>query len=512
MEAIQSSSGWTVAPIKKTQSAMPIIQQQVTPIDDARVDTFKTAIIANACTVSLLAHSIGASANQAPISSGVFRLLKNRIKQFFPGVTFTFNDLAIGGTTAAQPLSWTTPTNFTVPSTTKTNYEERWVGISQSAGKLWMQYVADTAPDLLILQFDLNETNVQTFRTSLLALINDVDTDARWTAKRPSLMVIISHTGTNTPSIIRGCHRVARGICAEKGIPYADAGRLYDILTTGYETLDFLCNFDAELFMRVASAGPSLGQVAIGGGAFTLDPTFWDVSNFGTSPTGSDLRSLDSNPMRVLRKRNCTDGAIQQQASSFNASNTFSLFYRVDPSDANYSAGTGQAYEVRLSGTTVKLYHRASGGATTELGSMTIANGVSSSSTHLIRAEYRGDRHYIECVDNGNVLTSLEVRDGRIIQDGYQGMGTTGGTTARWTVSTTNQKQSSVMEFGNPVQIGGVAFSDKDLVGFGGSNDFINTAGAIEGNGTNHPTGLGLAYLYEPAVSSCLEAIQAAVF
>lgn len=512
MDAIQSSTGWIIPPIKKTQSAMPIIQEQVVPIDDDRVSVFKTAVVANSAIVAVVGHSIEASANQAPISSGVFRLLKNRIKQFFPGVTFTFHDLSIGGTTAAQPLSYTSPTNFTVPSTTKTNYEERWVGIAQSAGKLWMQYAADTTPDLLILHFDLNETNAQTFRTSMLALINDVDTDARWTAKRPSLMIMVSHTGTNTPSTIRACHRVARGICAEKGIPYADAGRLYDVLTTGYESLDFLCDFDAELFMRVASAGPSLGQVAIGGGAFTLDPVFWDATNFATSATGSDLRSSSASAMTVLRKRACTDGAIQQQASSFNASNTFSLFYRVDPTDANYSAGTGQAYEVRLSGTTLALYYRATGGSTTLLGSTTLTNGVSSSSTHLIRAEYRADRHYIECVDNGNLLATLEVRDGNFIGDGYQGMGTTGGTTARWTVSTTNQKQSSVMEFGKPVQIGGIAFADKDLIGFGGSNDFINTAGYIEGNGSNHPTGLGLAYLYEPAVASCLEAVQAAVY
>jgi len=490
----------------------------------SRLSVLKTAVAANSAVVSVVGMSIEAAANQAPVAAGLFRLLKRRLKQALPNVTFTFNNLSIGGTTADQPLSWTSKqtspsgTQFTVPTTTNANYEERWTGITPTDGKLWMQYAADTAPDLLILHFDLNDATPQTFRTNMLALINDVDTDAKWAGKRPSLMMVASHTGLTTPSIIRQNHRILRSIAVEKGIPLIDAGRIYDLMTTGYDPLDYGAVWDTELFDKPWVAGaPNYGRIPGSGSDFTLDPVYWDAVNCASNTTGVDLRAVAAAAMSFLRKRLHTDGAVQQQFQSFNASNTFSIFYRIDPTDANYSAataggGTAQGYELRLSGTTLTLYWRASGQAVSSIGSVNLTNGVSTSSVHLVRVEYSGGRHYAEIICNSSGASSerreLEVFHGGYIGDGYSGVGTTGGATARVTVSSTNVKQSSVMDFAAPVQVTNPQIGEVEAFGSGPSTAFLATFGQSQGNGTNHPTSLGLTSCYEAAIGVALRGIK----
>ena len=150
-------------------------------------DRAKTAFIKGSVKITIVGDSISAGADNWR-SNAYATLLKTKLKQTFPWVTFTFSNLAIGGMSsttlisdsyvgAIDRASYVSGSNFWFPQSpggvngndivAPTGYalldEEYWPTGSVS-GKTWKQHIVDSAPDIIVWAFGMNDgTDYETF-------------------------------------------------------------------------------------------------------------------------------------------------------------------------------------------------------------------------------------------------------------------------------------------------------------------------------------------------------------
>jgi hypothetical protein len=242
----------------------------------------------------------------------------------------------------------------------------------------------------------------------------------------------------------------------------------------------------------------------------SLDPGYW-VSKVGTgyTPTGTTVRDLSSGTaLTLLRTRLATDGAVQTNVNTNTAGCIPAIYYRVDPTDANYGANTGQCYQVTISGTTVTASYRASGGSLTTLGTLTLANGAGTNTVFCIRADYVGGKHHIEIFAPSNEIQTLDFYDFSFMGAGYSGIGYSGTGGGFFNVGTIgNKSQGTIFEFADRPPSFGALLAKSDLLGV--VNDFSSNADSYGGNSINHLSGPGTKIVYEPALQNLLVKLAA---
>lgn len=467
--------------------------------------TFAAAITAQSCKVAMVGHSVMFGGNQNFYGATVYNLLRNALKTAFPETVFTFNNFAIGGTSAGQFV--TTHPAITIGAISNLTYRESFeattTSLALTTNSSWRNAVAAYQPDLLFIQFDLNETSYQTFATNLQAIIDDVNTNAAWSAKRPTMVLITSHVGvTNgaiTTAIVRNCHKVIRSMASKNKIALIDAGRVYDILTLATDPYNITPAVTGEL--------NQLGRMI----ANTVLPSTDYDSKIGTAywTSALTLREQSSgSALRFYRKVSTVNGAAQCNVTTNTASTTPSLFYRADPLDANYATGTGRQYELRITGTTVQVYYWVAGSAVAVTAAITtLTNGVGVNTVFTMRAEFADAKHKITIIAPNNELKTFEFIDFQNLDGGYIGFGY-GGSSGGWFNSGAIGSLSSgfVLEFWNSLPVGSAAYHDSDLLNT--TNDWSSNPNSLGGNGVNHLTNLGYKVIYEPAIVNCLHQLQ----
>jgi hypothetical protein len=460
---------------------------------------FNTAVAANAAKVAYVGHSIVAGNNQNFYGATTYNLLRRVLKEAFPTVVFTFENYGIGGTNANQFVTGNPATTIAAPSSsTYREFFQNDSGALTSNGS-WADKVAAFAPDLIFIQFDLNESSVTTFATQMQVIIDNINSGARFSAKRPSIVLVSSHTGINNTAVVRGCHKVLRALAKKNQVPLIDAGRIYDILTTATDPYDLMPSVTGEFAF--------LGTLQ---SATNLNPTYYE-SKIGTaySPTGVTVRDATGGAnLRFYRNKLSADGVNQQEYTSNSSATILSLFYRADPLDANYATGTGKQYEVRITTTAVQVYYWPAGSAVAISGaSATLTNGIGSSTVFQIRAEYKGAEHKITIYAPTGEIKTIEFTDFQNMDAGYNGWGFSGSSGANLARGAQGGLSAGqVIEYWNNLQIGIPTYTNADLVG--AVNDFTTNINSIGGNAVNHLTNLGTKLVYEPAIFSVVRQLQ----
>jgi hypothetical protein len=464
---------------------------------------FTTAVAANAAKVALVGHSIAAGNNQNYLGATVYNMLRTVLKEAFPNVVFTFENYGIGGTKAGDFLG---NPNVTIAASSNNTYRENWQNDSGAitSTAAWANKVATFSPDLMFIQFDLNEINSNTFATEMQGIIDDVTGNARWTTKRPTLVLISSHTGkTNGPStttVIRNCHKALRALARKNKIALIDAGRIYDVLTTGIDPVNLIPNITGETaWMNSLVSGQVLSSLLY-------------ESKIGSawSPSGSTVRDFSGGSnLRTYRTVPTTDGANQQEVTTNSSATIVSLFYRADPSDVNYATGTGAQYEIRITSTTVQAYYWTAGSAVAISGAtITLTNGAGSSTKFMMRVEFKGCNHKVTIVAPTGEVKTFEFTDYQRMDSGYMGFGysgSSGGFFAQGSLG--NVSSGQVLEYWAAPSVGYISHTEAQLLGT--TSDFTTNLMSTGGNAINHLSNVGYKAVYEHSMYNCMMQLQA---
>lgn len=471
--------------------------------------TLKTALDAGACKIAFLGHSNTEGNNQNWLAATPTQIIKRAFARAFPSVTFDNVNFGLGGRAADQygtaanivdttgyvgKASDTPLTGYYRAANSATYWNQSWLSDDgtrngSTLNQSWRNAVLAHAPDLVIVNFDLNDTVLATFKTAIQFIIDDINNHADWAAKRPSIILMSSHTGITTPSLIRQFHTCLRALASANNVPLIDAGRVYDILTTGKDPVSY--NVSGEAFFRYAGAYNSSAT-------FNLNTTYWaNVTGTGYSPTGTTLRDQSNGVLVALRKRACRDLRIGGVYGSFNASSVPSLFYRADTASL---VSTASRYIVKIVGSTLSLIYQATGGGQTTIATAAVS-AISGSSAHHIQAEVIGAHHVIRV--NGVVkINTLDYSD---FSEGYAGLGISG-STGNW-LKGTSLSGGFFIEYYDPITIASPEFTDAQLLGY--VNDFTANPDSLGGNAINHMTTLGYTQVYTPAIAPVIRQIQA---
>jgi hypothetical protein len=464
---------------------------------------FSAAVAANVAKVAYVGHSIAAGNNQNFLGATVYNMLRSIMKEAFPNVAFTFENYGIGGTKAADFLG---NPNVTIAASSNNVYRENWQNDSGAitSAASWANKVAAFAPDIMFVQYDLNEIDANVFAAAIQAIIDDVAGNGRWTAKRPTIVLISSHTGKangpSTPAVIRNCHKALRALARKNKVALIDGGRIYDVLTTGIDPVNLIPSVTGETAWLNSLTSASV-----------LSSALYE-SKIGTafSPTGTTVRDQASGSnLRAYRTVLSQDGANQQEVTTNSAATVISIFYRADPLDANYANGTGVQYEVRITGTAVQAYYWSAGSAVAISGAVvTLTNGAGSSTKFMLRAEYKGANHKVTVVAPTGEVKSFEFVDYQRMDAGYNGFGysgSSGGFFAQGTLGNTSSGQ--VLEYWTPPTIGYISHTESAILG--PVSDFTTNVASVGGNAINHPSNAGYKAVYEHSMYDCMRQLQA---
>lgn len=471
--------------------------------------TLKTALDAGSCKIAFVGHSITEGQNQNWLAATPVQIMQRAFARAFPSVTFNNVNFGLGGRSSYQygsaanildttgyvgKASDTPSTGYYRAANGATYWSPSWLSDDgtrngSTLNQSWRNAVLAHAPDLVIVNFDLNDTDLAVYKTAMQFIIDDINNHADWSAKRPSIILMSSHTGTTTPSLIRQFHTCLRALASASNVPLIDGGRVYDILTTGKDPVSY--NVSGEAYFRYDGAYNSSAS-------FVLNTEYWaNVTGTGYSPTGITLRDQAGGVLVALRKRACRDLRISGIYGSFNASSIPALFYRADTASL---ISTASRYIVQISGSTLSLIYQATGGSQTTIATAAVS-AISGSSTHYIQAEVIGARHVVRV----NGIVKINVLDYSDFSEGYAGLGISGAS-GNW-FKGTNLSGGFVIEYYDPITIDYAAFSDAQLLG--AVNDFATNPDSVGGNAINHLTTLGYTQVYTPAIASVIRQIQA---
>jgi len=477
--------------------------------------TLKAALDADSVKVAFIGHSITEGENENwRQSGGMVNILKRCLNDAFPNAAFNFCNFGLGGTLASQYGSAAnivdgtgyvavgssgavTSTSFYRPANSATFVCRSWLSDDgtvngATTGKSWRNHVKDFAPDVVFVNFDLNDTTVSTYKTAIQFIIDDFNNNADWAAKRPSIVLVASHTGKGTDiALTRQLSFCLRGLARANNLPLIDGARVYDILTTGKDPLSR--QVSGEGYFRYNGAYNS----SVG---FVLNTDYWA----NVTGVGGGLNSIadtgGSGQLRALRKRACRDISIGGTVFCYHANAIPELYYRASTTSLISSASR---YIIKLSGSTVSLIYQATGGGQTVIATGAIT-AIANPSTYRVDVDVRGSRHVVRV----NGIVKINAVDYSDFNEGYAGIGCTGQNgSVGWSKGTAINNQFYI-EYLDPSTIDVAAFTDAQLVG--SVNDFATNPNSLGGNTSLHLTTYGYEQVYVPAVAVFIKQAQSA--
>lgn len=489
----------------------------------ANLTQMATAIKAGACTVAFVGHSIMEGQNQNWPEAAPAKIFERMLRAAFPECAFTFVNLSLGGRYAAQ-FANTSYNGTAAPDTPSTGFFRSPQGTTivsdvwhkpdltlngSTSGKSWRQHVVDAAPDFVLFLMDLNESaatgGLPGFVAAMTTILTDFQTGTAWNTKRPSIAIGTSHTGEQNRALILSVHRAIRGFAAMYGIPLFDAGRLYEILTTGLD----VTNYDIY-----GEAGFRYNGGLSSASTFSLDPVYWSMEGgFSTtsstvfSPTGSTLRANpNTDSFRLYRKRVAYDGRVTAQFTPGGANTQMEIFLRRDPAVSDNKIAA--QYVVAIAATTVTLSAVKGDGTTTRTVVQTanLDAAVAQNAVLFVQAEAVGATIRVRI--NGKTL--ILARDVLVQSAGWFGIGQPVQGQGLSVNVGTNLSNAFSIEFLDPALVTTrPPLTPAQLLGT--VNDFPANPDSIGGNTLNHMTTAAYPLIYTPAFIPLIRQIQAAV-
>jgi len=484
------------------------------PYSTKSMTTLLAALAAGTCKVAHVGHSITEGMNENWFGCNQYELRKRLMRQAFPSVNFNHCNFGIGGATIANfedraDTTGVVSTNTSVgtikpfyrPANSSSRYRTSWIddgGTFNGAttnGKSWRNYVLDFQPDLVFLQFDLNDFGVTTsaFKASYQSVIDDFNSHSDWSAKRPSLVIVTSHLGVTDQVATRKIMLVLRELARVNNLPIIDAARVYDILTTGYDPMTR--QVSAEAYFRYD--GTYNSSVA-----FNLNTTYWhNLLGTGRVSAGGVLTDSANTYLLTLRKRLAKDLQIGGMFICYSANPRPVLMYRANP----ISAGSAfyMYYFVQITGSTLGLYYKDISGVTNTITTTTITALATSTN---IRIDVIADncRHIVK-IDG---VVKIDITDYSDLTAGWAGFGNNYAFSDGGWSKGTSIYNCSLIEYYDTVRIANPKYTDVQLCN--SVNDFATNPDSEGGSAAKHLKTNAHELVYTAPTVAWLKQVQSA--
>ena len=408
----------------------------------------------SALKVAVIGTSISETAGLNNSEDGYFVRLQKLISKALFGVNVTFQNFALAGRRMDEAASATYLAVNPEPTDLSTGFWRTWA----TAGKSWRDHIKDFAPDLLIIEFGMNDSlskdSDYNFQTNLDSFITYVKT---WT-KVPDIVIvptILPTTNTQYTSqsqiITNAVARSAREYAVHNGYVVADVNRLWRILLGGEDEGTTSTTVEKNF------AGFPTGWVG--------SPSSFTLADNTLTPASGLTAAF------AVRNKNFYNGTIDVDVNPF-AGSTPWITYR-----ENINGKMALLITPGSAGAAnVKLYAIGSAGIVLATASnLTIPAGQN---TH-IKIEADGISHKVYVAG----ALAIDITTYRCLSDGINGFGASAGLVPIYA--------NAVMKYDDPITFKPI-FTELELLG--PYNDL-----EADGNGINHPTPLGNAVTFVPA-------------
>lgn len=484
------------------------------PYSVKSMTTLLTALAAGTCKVAHVGHSHTEGMNENWFGATQYELRKRLMRQAFPSVTFNHCNFGIGGATIANfadraDTTGVVSTNTSVgtikpfyrPANSPSRYRPSWIddaGTFNGAttnGKSWRNYVLAFAPDIVFLQFDLNDFSVSlaAFKASYQDVIDDFNIHADWSAKRPSLVLVISPTCVTDQVATRKIFLVIRELARVNNLPLIDCARVYDILTTGYDPMTR--QVSAEAYFRYDGTYNSAVT-------FNLNTNYWhNLLGVGRVSAGGILSDVSSTYLLTLRKRLAKDLQIGGLFICYSANPRPVLMYRANP------ISTGSAfymyYFVQITGSTLGLYYKDISGVTNTIATTTIT-ALATNTNIRIDVLVDNCRHIVK-IDG---IVELDVIDYSDLSAGWAGFGNNYAFSDGGWSKGTSVYNCSLIEYYDTIKIAQPKYTDGDLCNT--VSDFATNPDSEGGSAAKHLKTNAHEVVYAPPIIDWLKQVQSA--
>lgn len=479
---------------------------------------------AGACTVVLLGNSIHENINGVAPNDGYATGLLAALQRKFPTVTFTFENLSLGGTTVenfldssylcetsgANTFYRTTPGNWYVEGGTTTT-QLQWISgppynqwpSGCTIGQSWQQNVIAADPDIVIFGFVENDIGEGPgiFASHMQMAISSVQVQSG----QPNRTVILTTDEPPNPNwyslvaydpaLSESVNEAERGLAVQNSLLLADADRYYTVLTYGFDPARR--HYQVENYY---GSYPTGWTTAVGFSG--LMPTIT-----GSGSNSAKLTFAATDTAMVQRTRNSLDVTMTASFSSLTTSSVPSIWYRMGTNGDGYKvqtivgiSGSNSTYEVQL------FYSASSAGTQTLVATGTCTFPTASSLSLTFSAV--GAKHDVWCntPSANNYAHIISVWDYQKLYAGSVSLGIQGG---YGTIG------NEYVYYGNPSQYFTPLTSIPSMLGtqvppgFGGSyqgtGDFETNPYSYGGDGVHHPNAVGMDTYYLAAFRPVLD-------
>ncbi|KAF6578294.1 SGNH/GDSL hydrolase family protein [Paenibacillus sp. EKM212P] len=382
------------------------------------------------------------------------------IRRALPNVTVTSQNFGLGGrgiNDAANP-------NYKAVATEPPNISGGFYRPWSVVGKSWKDHIKDFNPNLLIIAFGMNDSFSEASDANEAGYLNGILNDIESWPVKPSVVVVPTILPTNDPfknsqtqEYTLMAARASRYVARNRGVAVADANRLFTVLRDGWDDTLRSASYNERDFAYL----------------YTL---FWEGDKFSFSFSNNQLIPNPNVTNKSLRRtRAFYNGVITMDikfALEGDPGNEW-LYYRISPTAGSMlvmiGAGATNGY--------VRLYSvNTSNQATWVAENASVAIPVAQ--YHRVVVSVHDDQHVVS-------VNGVEVLNAKSYDSLHAGAIQFGSVGTPPTITNLIMAYSDVIK-GDPIY--------DELALLGKYNDFNE-----EGNGINHPTGLGHAMVYEAA-------------
>ena len=408
----------------------------------------------SALKVAVGGTSISETAGLNNYNDGYFARIQKQISKELFGITVTCQNFAMAGRTIGMMASATYLAVNPEPTDISTGFWRTWA----TAGKSWRDHIKDFAPDLLIIEFGMNDSSSKDSDYNFYANLDSFITYVKTWTKVPDIVIvptILPTTNTQYTSqsqiITNAVARSAREYAVHNGYIVADVNRLWQILRDGK---------DEETTSTTVEKN------------FAEFPTGW-IGSPSSFALADNILTPSSGLTAAFAVRNKIfyNGTIDVDVNPF-ATSTPWITYRENTNGKMallITPGSAGAANV-------KLYAIGSAGIVLATASnLTIPVGQN---TH-IKIEVDGISHKVYVAGT----LAIDITTYRCLSDGINGFGASSGLVPICA--------NLVMKYDDPITLKPI-FTELELLG--PYNDL-----ETDGNAINHPTPLGNAVTFVPA-------------
>lgn len=425
---------------------------------------FDAAIALGTVKVTFIGTSItrGENAQAERLNNWVQMFLED-LKCKYPNVDIVFKNLGIDGRRLDQYIDPAFVGFAATPPDPELGWyypatNDSWQD-GTTAGKSWEDHAKDSTPDLLVINFGMNDGSSldQEFSDNLQTAI----TNAQAWATPPSIM-LVSEVSPNQDEIssystIRKFSKVTRYTAFKQSFPLLDAGRYQRYAEGGID--DTRC-----LFKRI---DPAIG----------VSDWRWSFS----APTTQGINSVsknDSTPSVVIK-----DGEYNavRMTFTFTPNGVGGGFFVLVGTNNTTQQYNIDSLHVWRETDKIRVLTRPGFGPV----SVTVPNNVSSGIPEEIDVRIQNN-HVVVFIDNVKYIDYFAVDNGA---DGGVGIGISNG------INT-----NIVCDIGFPYQLSSSLLDKRGLYG-----ELIGGVDGDGGNGVNHPARLAYEYVWRPAIAEIIE-------